>query len=50
MRARWQLTPEKYEVWDGKLLSEDRERLVLLALLLPGRSSCHNFAVCHIFQ
>jgi|GEM_PF-683752 len=34
--ARWALTPEKYEVWDGKMLWTDEDRLNLLALLLEN--------------
>jgi hypothetical protein len=34
--ARYELTPEKIELIDGKLLWDDEERLVLLALLLEN--------------
>ncbi len=33
---RYQLTPEKLEMWEGKLLFEDNERLLLLGLLLEN--------------
>ena len=34
--ARYDLTPEKIEMIDGKLLWDDEERLLLLALLLEN--------------
>lgn len=33
---RWALTPEKYEMWDGKMLWSDEDRLNLVALLLEN--------------
>ena len=35
-RSRVDLLPEKLEIWDGKLLFEERERLALLGLLLEN--------------
>jgi len=35
-RSRWDLTPEKLEVFRGKLLWEEDERLNLLAMLLEN--------------
>jgi len=32
--ARWELTPEKFEVYEGKLFWHESERINLLALLL----------------
>lgn len=34
--ARWALTPEKLEMYRGKLLWDDDERLLLLGLLLEN--------------
>lgn len=33
---RLELRPEKLEMWDGKLLFDDNERLLLLGLLLEN--------------
>ena len=33
-RARWELTPEKFEVYRGKLFWHENDRINLLALLL----------------
>jgi hypothetical protein len=33
---RWELTPEKLEMWNGKALFDDNERLLLLGLLLEN--------------
>jgi hypothetical protein len=33
---RWELTPEKFEMDEGKLFWDDSERLILLALLLEN--------------
>ena len=33
---RWDLTPEKLEMWDGKVLFEDEDRVLLLGLLLEN--------------
>lgn len=33
---RWQLTPERLEMFEGKLLFEEQERVWLLALLLEN--------------
>jgi len=33
---RWQLTPEKFEMYEGKLFWSDQERLLLLGLLLEN--------------
>jgi hypothetical protein len=35
-QARWALTPEKLEMYRGKLLWEDDQRLALLGLLLEN--------------
>ena len=35
-RARYELTPEKFEMWKGKLFWDDTQRLTLLALLLEN--------------
>jgi hypothetical protein len=35
-RARWELTPEKFELYQGKLFWDDTERLTLTALLLEN--------------
>ena len=35
-RQRMDLTPEKLEAWDGKLLWDDDERVLLLGLLLEN--------------
>lgn len=34
--ARYELTPEKIEMFDGRLLADEDERLTLLALLLEN--------------
>jgi hypothetical protein len=34
--ARYQLTPEKFEMWKGKLFWDDIQRFTLLALLLEN--------------
>jgi hypothetical protein len=34
--ARYQLTPEKFEMWKGRLFWDDTQRLTLLALLLEN--------------
>ena len=34
--AGWELTPEKFEMWEGKLFWEDEQRLLLLGLLLEN--------------
>ena len=36
VRARWELTPEKFEVWEGKLFFTNHNRLLLLGLLLEN--------------
>jgi len=36
---RWELTPEKLEIWDGKLLFSDQERRALLGLLLENQGA-----------
>lgn len=36
MRIRWELLPEKFEVYDGKLFSEESHRLALVAMLLEN--------------
>ena len=36
MEARWELTPEKFEVWEGQLFWSDEDRLHLLAMLLEN--------------
>lgn len=33
---RWNLTPEKFEMWEGKLFWSDHQRLLLLGLLLEN--------------
>lgn len=33
---RWELTPEKLEMWEGKLLWRDEDRIKLLGLLLEN--------------
>jgi len=33
---RWQLTPEKFEMDDGRLFFDDEQRLLLLGLLLEN--------------
>lgn len=33
---RWELTPEKLEMWEGKLLWSDEDRVKLLGLLLEN--------------
>ncbi len=33
---RWQLTPEKFEMYEGRLFWSDEERLLLLGLLLEN--------------
>ena len=33
---RWQLTPEKFEMMDGRLFFDDEQRLQLLGLLLEN--------------
>lgn len=35
-RARWELTPEKFEMYKGKLFFSERERRNLLGLLLEN--------------
>ncbi len=35
-RARLALTPEKFEVWEGRLFFDDQQRLDLLAMLLEN--------------
>lgn len=35
-RRRWQMTPQKLEMLEGKLLSSDEERTRLLGLLLEN--------------
>lgn len=35
-RARWELTPEKFEMYQGKLFFSERERRNLLGLLLEN--------------
>jgi hypothetical protein len=34
--ARYELTPEKFEMWGGRLFWSDRDRLMLLGLLLEN--------------
>ena len=34
--ARWALTPEKIEMWGGKLFLTDGERLTMLGLLIEN--------------
>jgi hypothetical protein len=36
VRSRYELTPEKFEVWDGKLFFEHQQRMALLGLLLEN--------------
>lgn len=36
LRARLELTPEKFEVWEGRLFFDDQQRLDLLAMLLEN--------------
>ena len=33
---RWQLTPEKFEMMDGRMFFDDEQRLLLLGLLLEN--------------
>ena len=33
---RWQLTPEKFEMWEGRLFFDEEERILLLGLLLEN--------------
>jgi hypothetical protein len=35
-RARWELTPEKFEMYEGKLFWSDEQRIDLLGLLLEN--------------
>jgi hypothetical protein len=35
-RSRWELTPEKFEMWQGKLFWDDEQRINLLGLLLEN--------------
>jgi hypothetical protein len=35
-RQRWQLTPEKFEMYQGRLFWDDEQRLLLLGLLLEN--------------
>lgn len=35
-RARWELTPEKFEMWEGKVFFSNQQRLLLLGLLLEN--------------
>ena len=35
-QERFALTPEKFEMWDGKLFFDDAERVTMLALLLEN--------------
>ena len=35
-RARWELTPEKVEMYEGKLFWSDEQRIDLLGLLLEN--------------
>ena len=35
-RQRWELTPEKFEMYHGKLFLDEDQRLTLLALLLEN--------------
>jgi hypothetical protein len=39
MRARWERTPEKFEVYKGKLFWSKRARLHLLAMLLENEGA-----------
>jgi hypothetical protein len=34
--ARWALTPEKFEMWEGRLFFDEEERILLLGLLLEN--------------
>jgi hypothetical protein len=34
--ARWELTPEKFETWEGELFFHENDRINLLALLLEN--------------
>ena len=34
--ARWELTPEKFEMWEGRLFWGENDRINLLALLLEN--------------
>lgn len=36
LKLRWELLPEKFEVWEGRLFFSDQERLALLAMLLEN--------------
>lgn len=33
---RWELTPEKFEMWEGRLFFDEEERILLLGLLLEN--------------
>ena len=35
-RQRWELTPEKFEMYQGKLFWDDAQRVALLGLLLEN--------------
>ena len=35
-RGRWELTPEKFEMYEGKLFWSDEQRIDLLGLLLEN--------------
>jgi len=35
-QKRWRLTPEKFEMFDGRLFASEQERLTLLGLLLEN--------------
>ena len=35
-RQRWELTPEKFEMYQGRLFWDDEQRLLLLGLLLEN--------------
>lgn len=35
-RDRWELRPEKFEMWKGKIFWTDHERLLMLGLLLEN--------------
>jgi hypothetical protein len=41
--ARYELTPEKFEMWKGKLFWDDTQRLTLLALLLENVGAIPKF-------
>lgn len=43
-RRRWELTPEKLEMWEGKLLVSEEDRIKLLGLLLENLGA--DQAVC----